>query len=449
MTGRSGPSPSLRVIPRAAAGLALVLGPILGLGLAGCGGTDSSDTTEPSSSSPTSHLPSAKATFQLTGSDFIELRRLLAARATAVLHHDEPTFLATVDRGDDSLVTQQRSMYRNMIQLPLASLRYTMDTSSLLVPAQLSGNDPVLRPLLVEHARITGTMTAPVSNEVDETFVRRNGHWLVGADVKPGVDDSVETAQERPWYGVPIVARTDGRLTVMVDRSRSSSLGTLLHEVSDDIDVDASLLGVPARHAILVDATSNGASLSFNSLSKEQAGAVTFGLAHTNATGDQYLGLAGLAIKINPHDVGQLATSTPLLRHELTHFLLHEYSGTSPKWLSEGIANWVEFYPDDYPALRLTGDLYGRVMSADRELPTLGIFNYTPDVNYQIAQAAVAWLVSHYGMPRLLSLMKAYRADYQGVNVDALTPRLLRRVYGLSQQQVVSGAFALIASFQH
>jgi hypothetical protein len=436
MAGRSGTSLRHGVVP-GLAGLALLL--------TGCGGTAASSTTAP----PTSSSPAAPTSFQPARADFAQLRALLADRAAAVLHHDEQAFLATVDHDNHALVAQQLTTYRNMVQLPLASLRYTMDPSSLLVPAEVPGHDPVLRPVLVEHLQIRGTMTAPVSNEIDETFVRRSGHWLVGADVKPGVDDSVETAQERPWYGVPIVVRTDGPLTVMVDRSRSSELDSLLHEVSDDIDVDATLLGVPARHAILVDATSNGASLSFNSLSKEQAGAVTFGLAHTNATGDRYVGSAGLAIKLNPHDVARLSASTQLLRHELTHFLLHEYSGTSPKWLSEGVANWVEFYPDDYPALRLAGDLYSRVLAADRELPTLGVFNYSPDVNYQIAQAAVAWLVSHYGMPRLLSLMKAYRDDYQGVNVDALTPKLLHQVYGVTEHQVVAGAFGLIASFQH
>jgi hypothetical protein len=38
----------------------------------------------------------------------------------------------------------------------------------------------------------------------------------------------------------------------------------------------------------------------------------------------------------------------------------------------------------------------------------------------------VAWLVIHYGMPRLLS-----------------------HVYGLTEKEVVTGAFGLIASFQH
>jgi hypothetical protein len=33
--------------------------------------------------------------------------------------------------------------------------------------------------------------------------------------------------------------------------------------------------------------------------------------------------------------------------------------------------------------------------------------------------------------------------------VDALTPRLLRQVYGIDEQQVVHGAFTLLAGYQH
>jgi hypothetical protein len=44
--------------------------------------------------------------------------------------------------------------------------------------------------------------------------------------------------------------------------------------------------------------------------------------------------------------------------------------------------------------------------------------------------------------------MKAYQTDYQGPNVDALTPRLLRLTYDISPYEVVTGAFALLAEYQ-
>jgi len=61
----------------------------------------------------------------------------------------------------------------------------------------------------------------------------------------------------------------------------------------------------------------------------------------------------------------------------------------------------------------------------------------------------VTWLVAHGGVEEVLALMKAYREHYAGADVDALTPRLLRRVFGVSEQQVVDGAFALLATYRH
>jgi hypothetical protein len=375
---------------------------------------------------------------------------VLAQRAHAALTHDRSAFLATVDDHDPAFVAKERTLYQNLAQLPLASLAYPSDTSELLVPAAVGGGDPVLHPVVVEQLKLRGTTTRPISNSLDITFVRRDGRWLVAAEGDQDDDSSGgASAVERPWWGVPIAARVDGPLTVLVDRSRASSLDSLTGSVSDDIDVDSRLLGVPAQHALLVDATSNGTSTSFSSLSKEQAGAVTFALRHTDPSGDRFTAVAGMAIKINPHEVATLSSDTLLLRHELTHYLLHDYLGSSPTWLSEGIANWVEYYPDDYASLRLTGGLYPKLMHSDRELPGVGVFDYDPAVHYQVAQAAVAWLIDRAGMPRLLELMRAYRTDYEGANVDALTTRLLRQVYGVTQQQVVAGAFGKIARLQH
>ena len=66
-------------------------------------------------------------------------------------------------------------------------------------------------------------MTAPVTNSVDETFVRRDGHWLLGAESDAQEATTATTPQERPWYGVPIVARSDGPMTVLVDKSRADT----------------------------------------------------------------------------------------------------------------------------------------------------------------------------------------------------------------------------------
>ena len=382
--------------------------------------------------------------------DFAAMHSLLAHRAHAVLHDDEAAFLATVDDRDSDLVAQQRTLFRNMAQLSVSSLQYVMDPSVLLVPAPVEGDGPTLRPEVFEFLQIADTLQHPVTNALEETFVKRGGHWLLGAETASDDNEAFDAPQERPWYGVPIVARRLGPMTVLVDREHASTLDPLTTAIHDHIRFDAEKLGVPASYRILVDATSNGNPTVFNANSREQAAAVTFGLGEADPKDPtRFKALAGMAIKINPHEAGSYAEDAGLLRHELTHFLLRDYGSSSPKWLAEGIATWIQYYPDSFSTSQVTDDLYRRLMAADRRLPVLGLFNDDPQVNYEIAQAATAWLVDHYGMPKLIALMQAYQDHYAGVDTDSLTPQMLRQVYGITEPMVVAGAFALLKELNH
>ncbi|HEY2880375.1 hypothetical protein [Nocardioides sp.] len=417
--------------------------------LAGCGAGGSSSAAPPDATAPPSSSDVGRsAPFDPTRQDFRAIRRVMAAQAKAVVAGDEKGFVATVDPQQPDLVARQRVLFDNLRQLDVTHLAYAVDTSAL-VPARVPGGDPVFHPVVVEHLQLAQTLSEPVSNPVDMTFVRRHGHWLVGAVSQPEDSGHFDSPQERPWYGVPVVARRDGALTVIVDASAADSLDRLTTAIRDDITYDAHLLGVPASYRVLVDATTNGLAYDFSSVSREEAAAVTFGLTASDRLGNHVTGPAGTAIKVNPNLVDDVVSDTGILRHELTHYLLREYSGSNPKRLTEGVATWVEYYPDDFSALQVPATLYRSVMHADRALPSIGLFNTDPTVNYPVSQAAVAWLVDHGGVAKLIELMKAYRAQYQDVNADALTPRLFRQVYGVNEADVVQGAFAKLAELQH
>ena len=250
--------------PALAAGSVAVI-----VALTGCGGSGSHQSATPAPPSPTSSAAGAHEEFQPAPADFREIKALLARQAVALMHHDRAAFLATVDHQQPALLQQQRTLYDNITQLPLASLSYGIDTSAALVPADVPGDDPMLHPTVVEHLRLAGTFDRPVSNAVDETFVRRHGHWLLGSESEAKEADHFDTPQERPWFGVPIVAENVGPMTVLVDRTQAENLAGLTRAVQDDIAYDAQLLGVPASSKILVDATTNGLSLNFSSLSQE------------------------------------------------------------------------------------------------------------------------------------------------------------------------------------
>jgi hypothetical protein len=415
---------------------------VAALTLAGCG--------QGASGSGASSLPQPPhSSYQPTKADFRAVRALLHRQAHALTMRSESTYLATVDPSQPALVSQQTTLFHNISRLSLAHLSYAMDPSASLVPAQIPGDDPVLHPTVVEHLQLAGTFDHPISNQVDETFVKRDGHWLLGSESQTTDRESFDAPQERPWFGVPIVVRRVGPLTVLVDQSQAGSLGSLTEAIRSDIAYDAHLLGVTPSYQVLVDATTNGLSYDFSSLSTEEAAAVTFGVTASDPLGEQATAVAGTAIEVNPKLVDEVVSDAGILRHELTHYLLRDYSGSSPKWLTEGVATWVQYYPDDFSSYTVPADLYDHIINAAHTLPIIGLFNEDPPLTYPISQAAVTWLVTHYGIAKLLDLMKAYRSDYAGADVDALTARLFRQVYGVTPSQVAAGAWALLSEYQH
>jgi hypothetical protein len=234
-----------------------------------------------------------------------------------------------------------------------------------------------------------------------------------------------------------------------MDAKAAGRLSSLTSALRADIDHDARLLGVPAEYAVLVDATTNGASHAISSTAGEDAAAITKGMYYVPHGNVDKTVAAGTVIKVNPETVSSVLARPDILRHELTHYLLRQYSGSSPRWLVEGVAAWVQYYPDDFGSLSIPARVYAPIQHADRRLPPEGVFYDDPDVYYFVGQAAVTWLVSHYGTARLLQLMRAYRDRYQGVDIDPLTPKVLQEVYGVTPAQVVSGAFGLLSQFQH
>ena len=429
---------------RLAAGLAGLLA--LGV-LAGCD-LDSGTAAKADGDRSAASAPQGDgSSFDPTDEDEQALRELMDARERAVKERDLRAFRATVDPRQAKLVASQTVLFRNLVRLPLVSMRYDV-TTTYLVPAHVPGRDPVLHPQVLEQLQITGTMTRPVSNELDLTFVKRGERWLLGAERPPGAKGSVEDPQERPWFGVPISVHHDGKLTVLVDREREDQLAGIVDAVHDGVQRDAEILGVDPDDQVLVDATSNGEADDFGAGVKVEVGAVTFPIVSTDIEG-RTTDIAGTAIKINPEHVAELMDESRLLWHELTHYLLFKHVVGSPVWLSEGVAAWAEWQPARMSGLVVTDDLYERVQRPPHELPTKGVFYGKPDVHYTIAQAAVQWLVDRGGIDQLLDLMRTYDRMYDGVNTDALTPKALRKVYDISERELVDGTWANLASLHH
>jgi hypothetical protein len=420
-------------------------GVLLLVTLSGCSADVPSALKQPVGAA-TSEPATSDGTYDPTPEDEQQLEELMTARADAVRDGDQRAFLATVDPGQPKLRARQKVLFQNLVELQVDTLWYDL-APTYLVPAPVPGQDPVLHPQVLEHLKLPATLSSPVANKLDLTFVKRGDQWLLGAERAPGAKGSVEDPQERPWFGVPIAVRRDGDLTVLVDAAGKDQLDGLVDVVRGGVQRDADILGVEPDERVLVDATSNGLVDDFGAGVKEQVGAVTFPIVATDLEGTA-ADVVGIAIKINPDQVEELISEDRLLWHELTHYLLSDQVG-SPVWLSEGVASWVEWQPARMSGLVVADDLYDDLQRAVHELPDQGVFYGKPEVHYPISQAAVQWLVDRDGIDKLLDLMAAYTKLAKGGDSDAVTGKALRRVYDISEKELVAGTWETLATLHH
>jgi hypothetical protein len=420
---------------------------VLLLGLLGCSSATSEpdDDPSPSEGSATTSA-SGEEKFQPTEDDRAAIRDLLDARAQALEDGDRKAFMATVDKADQKLVHQQQLVFDNLQQLPVVQVAYDVDDAAGWVPAKVKGDDPVFRPRVLEQVRLD-IDDLPVTNVLEDTFVRRESGWLLGAESIPGKyrDDD---ASSRPWGGgVPITSARSGRLIVVVDQDRGElaqeQAENLAGEMSGYIAFAADALGIEPAFDVLVDATTVGAATSMSTLEGEQAAAISrtvvnFGVKRGSR-------IAGARIKVNPKNVDRVVSDEEIMRHELAHYLTRGRLAAAPSWVREGIAEWVSTAPASLDNLVFDPDALQHVLDARHELPTTGRWGIDPTVDYLVARAAVTRIVVSYGVAKVFELGAAY-GRVEGDDPDVKTGRVLRRVLGISEGELVRMAYADLES---
>ena len=381
----------------------------------------------------------AHSDYDPTPGDYAQISLMLAQRAAAVVKGDQESFLESLDPEQPTLAEQQLVLFDNFRELGVTTLRYNLDRETIVTPDAVPGDDPFFRPEVAEVVGLPHTTRKPLVNPARMTFVKRENQWYVAGDSQPRDSDAYDAPLERPWFGEPISMTTRGAMTVLMDKAEDGRLDDLADSVTDDVLVASTRLQRDPQYRLLVDATSNGFAVDFSSVNDEEAAAVTFGLLGLDRDG---YGLSAYAVKVNP-DLVSLATRQPgLMVHELTHFLLARVGGAAPQWASEGVADWTA-YPS-VPAYVLVYGDPSAVLAEDR-LPIRGTFNLDPSVSYALSYGAVTYLVAQRGIDRFLDFMLEYRKRYDGPDVDALTPKLLKRFYGFTEDHVVQEAQRLLS----
>ena len=413
-------------------------------------GTPSAAAAATPSAAPTSADPAAP--FVPRRSDQRAIDAMLDRRARAVLARDEEAFLATVDDRDPRLLRGQRTLFANLARLRLAGFSYET-APDVLTPDPVRGadpGDPVLRVATVEHVRLADVLDAPIGNRVQMTYVRRDGTWLVGQERRPRPQPNV-VEQPRPWFGGPVAVADRGELVVIADAADEALVDRLAGVVEAGVRADARLLGVEPDRRLLVDATSNGRGVRLNTLDDQEAAALYSDVWDVDPRGRPRL-RAGGAVRVNPGlDAEQLTDDPGLVRHELTHHLLREYTDTAPLWASEGIAEYARWAPLGLADLQVPPAMWRRLREAPRELPTSGLFQLDPAVNYLLAQGAVESLVERGGTGRFLVLLERYRVEgaTRALRGDELTEQLLGEVYGIGPAELEQDMWRAVRRLTH
>ena len=426
-----------------------LIGWALVVGLAaGCTAEDGSQSSSDRSPSAAPSGASDDESFQPTDDDRAAIRALLEARATALSDGDREAFMATVDRVNGDLVHQQQLLFDNLQKLPVAEISYTVDDGAGFVAAEVEGDDPVFRPRVFEQVRLN-IDELPVTNIIENTFVRRGQGWLLGAESKPGEHETDHEAQWRPWAGaVPLAVARSGSLLVVVDRRRNEFGPALAREMVGYIRFAARALGVDPSYDVLVDATTVGDPIGVSTVDGEQAAAATLTVTHFGVDDEEDPRYAGTRIKVNPDQADRVVSDTQVMRHELTHFLTVRRLAAAPIWVTEGLAEWVSTAPSTLGELVITdASVIEDALAAPHRLPTDGRWGQDPTTDYLVARAAISHVVESFGVAKVFEMGRAY-ARIAGDDPDQKSDRALRRVLGITEAQLVTATWEALATLR-
>jgi len=373
-----------------------------------------------------------------------DVRRLLTARAAAVLGRDRTAFLATVDPKAKSLRARQAAMFDALAAVPLGIWDYRLDPrTGRAADAALDaryGRGQWWAPSVTLSYGLAGFDDSPTVDEHHLTFVRRDGRWLLGAD-----DDFDAVGGITPralWERGSVVAvRQPGVLALgHVD---SATLRNVASLASAAIPRVTEVWGEQWGKRVVVIVPSSGAemaSLIDSTQDFSQIAAVATAEVSEASDGD-----ATERILVNPETFGKLGQlgRRVVLTHEVTHVAARRATGPAvPAWLAEGLADYVGYkqvkVPLSVAAKNLRRDVRdGRLPTA---LPTDEAFdggNPALAQAYEQSWLAVRLLVERYGEAELLAFYRAVGAS-EGSDRSVVLSTELRDAFGIDDARLTA-----------
>jgi hypothetical protein len=358
---------------------------------------------------------------------------MLGRRAKALLSHDKAAFLATVDPEATAFRAAQAKWFDNLSSVPFSTWTLELGDRGVLRLSQARagalGSAAFVAPVDVSY-EIAGYDHSAQHYDEMLTFVPRAGRWYVNAD-----DDARPPQGHRELWDVGRVQVVKGEHVLVLGLGTTRELEAYAREVDRAVPRVDSAWGHEWAGQVLLVVTRTedemASLLGGRPSSYRQLAAVTrgeLGAEEGTAAADRVL--------VNPKAYADLSPMgrRVILGHEITHVAARARTQPwTPKWLAEGLADYVGYLksglPDDVIAQELTDDVRkGKVPS---DLPSNSDFGTTnPDLpqTYEMSWLACKMIVERYGGRE--ALVEFYRTIGARGGDGGVVDRAFRDVLG-------------------
>ncbi|HEX8004422.1 MAG TPA: hypothetical protein VF519_17175 [Mycobacteriales bacterium] len=278
------------------------------------------------------------------------IEALFDRRAAAVTKRDRAAFLADLDDTDEEFVRRQGEVFDSLGKLEFTSWEYRLrdETYSLANVdwERYKRFDDIALPVLTLHYQLKGYDTQPVVRRVVYTVVRDGKAWRIANDRDlQDATTSGTSVRVDPWENGPITVAKSKNGLVIGHPDDADAIAGIQKEVEDAVRHVSSFVGKAWGEKTVVILPANHEELEYV-LENPDVPFEFAAIAHPEFTTlDEEFGgqFAGTRVVINPDNFdADSPFNRQLIRHELTHVALFRRTGPlSPRWLVEGIAEWV------------------------------------------------------------------------------------------------------------
>ena len=332
---------------------------------------------------------------------------MLTRRAKALLAGNRAAFLATVDPRDAAFRAAQGRWFDNLAAVPFSGWTYELGdrASRALPPARAVALGPAafVAPVDVSY-QISGYDHSAQHYEQALTFVPRSGRWYVTGDADGGPVRPDDPEVHSELWDVGKVSVVKAKYGLVMGLGPASLLRGYARDVDRTVPrVDGVWGNLWSRRVLLVVTRTEDEMASLlggRPATYRQLAAVTrgeLGAAEGTAAADRVL--------VNPKAYAELSDvgRRVIMGHEITHVAVRSRTQEwTPKWLSEGLADYVGYLGSGLPTAVIAQELAQDVRKgrAPAQLPrndSFGTTNSRLPQTYEMSWLACKMIVERHG----------------------------------------------------